>query len=217
MKLQRLDSGKMNIIPLFLLKMESEIKDFKFHHEGNRLMFALHSGQVISVEIPDEKDIDNQRNYLIELTDKRLNTRIATLTMMEFQKPQLDENDLFYVLNGSTGEENIEWDPEPISTILEVNQKESLSELTRILQEKIEECRKIEEKEAVGTKEENKKESKEDNENEVENDPPLESIKIGDSVDYRSILEKDLVIVSSEGNFLGYLYVLEINKFSGEI
>jgi hypothetical protein len=218
MKLKSHKYDSVEIVPLFLLQMETEIKDFKFHHEGKKLMFTLSSGKVISVEIPDESEIDNQRNYLLDLKDKRLKTRVANLTMMEFQKPQLDENDLFYVLNGSTGEENIEWDPEPISTVLEVIHKEALSNMARVLQERIEECKHIEEQQAMRSNQEEKTTSEENNKEEKNEDkPPLESIKIGDCVDYKSILEKDLVLVSSEGNFLGYLYVLEINELKGNL
>lgn len=217
MKMQMSKSGKLKVAPLFLLQMEARIRDFQFHSEGKRVMFALTTGNVLSVEIPPETDIDNRRNYLVDLKDARLKTRIARMTMMQFQKPQLDENDLFYVLNGSTGEENVEWDPEPISVLLDVQCKRSIGQLGQLIQNQIEESRQLEEQ----MKEEHSKE-KERDKPEAETEAlvapqvPIESVKIGDRVDFSQIDQKDLVLVASEGNFLGFLYLLEIRDYLGK-
>ena len=219
MKTRTSKSKGLEVVPLFLLQLSTQIRDFRFHAGGRRLMFSLSTGLVLSVQVPGDSEIDNRRNFLIELKDPRLDTRVARMTMMEFQKPQLDENDLFYVLNGSTGEENIEWDPEAISVILEVENKASLGELGRLIRAQIEECQQIEEQ----VKEESSKNSEKDMEDpsssEVSPEPepavPIESVKIGDQVDFGELEKKDLVLVGSEGNFLGYLYVLEIHKYTG--
>lgn len=204
----------LRMVPLFLLQLQARVHDCKFLEHSGRLLFALATGQVFSVGVPDESHIDNQRNFLLELGDARLQTRAAELAMMEFQKPQLDENDLFYVLNGSTGEELVEWDPQPVSAVLEVACPESLAELAQAVRAQAEEARRLDEH--------TRQDHAEPQDPEARGPPavqspaaPVESVKVGDSADLEAFAQKHLALAASQGNFLGYLYLLELRVYTG--
>lgn len=209
------NANDLHISPSFLLQTESKIRDFKFHNEGTRIMFALEEGKVVSVKVPDESEIDNQRNYLIDLSDPRLETRATTLSMMQFQKPQLDENDLFFVLNGSSGEENVEWEPEPVSVILEVSKKSPLILLGKIIQAQMREAEEIQSE--IPSKEKEKTDSAEKEGGQDKASKKIEGIKVNQSFDFESLENLDLVLASSEGNFLGFLYLIQIDKQKGRV
>ena len=213
MILRNSTSSKNIIRPLFLVKISEEMTDLKFQNNQQRLMFGSSNGKIVSFKLPEEREIDNRKNYLMELNDPRLEIKYIQISMMEFQKPKLDENDLFYVLNGSSGQENIEWDPEKINSLLEVPLGSGFQVLSEQLQE---ELQQIEESEMV---QEEIKNSKKQNESKESNEPKLvekkmvDTVKIGKNVIVSESLEGSLILATSEGNYLGYLYILQLLEF----
>ena len=129
--------------------------------------------------------------------------------MMDFQKPKFDENDLFFVLNGPGAFENVEWEPEPISKVLDPLEPSSIFSLF----EKVQGARKQEEEEEE-MKEALSKDQK-GNPSSGREQSIFGSIEVQTDVKMDEITNKEIILVTAQGTYAGYVYLINLFKLAG--
>lgn len=193
--------------PFFMIKISEKIENLKFLETSSRLYFSLISGKVISIRIPGKEEINNKKSYLIDLNDPKLDIKYSQISMMTFQKPKQDENDLFYVLNGSSNQENIEWKPDSITSFTYIPCQ---SNLFSLFNEAKQEFEKIEqqEKQLIDS------ESKNNNTNVIQNKALNDKFHIEQNEDIDKYDLDNLLLVTSQGKYLGYIYLIKLRDWS---
>jgi len=84
---------------------------------STHLLVGCKNGHIIEIEAPKEDECDTSETYLRD--DLRM--KKTKIMMMEFQKPQKDEDDFLLGIEEKREEIIVEWDPEPILSITYYN------------------------------------------------------------------------------------------------
>jgi hypothetical protein len=71
-------------------------------------------GSIVEIEAPKEEDCDTTETYLKE----DLNVKRTFIKMMEFQKPQKDEDDFLLGIEDKRDDVEVEWEPEAIMSMV---------------------------------------------------------------------------------------------------
>lgn len=105
--------GGVKIDPICIHPINMKVNYMSWGQTLNTLLLATESGQVIELEVPKLEDFDSTFTYLNE----SIKSRSFTIKMMEFQKPKIDENDINFLLDDKVVQQEVEWDPAPISSV----------------------------------------------------------------------------------------------------
>ena len=153
--------------------------------KNKKLYIGLQNGKIRKIDIKKIEILKNEKNF--EIDRKILNEKKGILKMAEIQKPKQDENDIKFVLNDKIEEIDIEWDSLSIRSIL--NYKEEIMKISE--NEKNENFGDLNLKKKSRFSEGKKKKQN------LEND---------------FFEDDERVLVSSEGDFIGFLYLLKLSE-----
>ena len=151
--------------------------------KSKNLFIGLQNGEIRKIDILKIDPKKNEKNFQIK--KNLLNEKKGILKMAEFQKPKQDENDIKFVLNDKIEEIDVEWDSLCIRSILCYEEESEIP--------------KISEKE--------------------ENFENLKKSRFSENTNKNEFLrnfgdfeQDERVIVSSEGEFIGFVYLIKISE-----
>lgn len=106
-------TGALQLKPLCMYPLNVEITCIVWNRLSTHLLVGCKSGSIFEIAAPIEEECDTSETYLREDLDKKE----SKIMMMEFQKPQKDEDDFLLGIEDKRDEVEVEWDPEPILSI----------------------------------------------------------------------------------------------------